>query len=99
MILILYKYFDPKILIVTQSGRPSKHEGYDRTGDYTTRTKITQELVHHIEDGLRYYEQDLWNDNEWAQPTNTSSSFKVINYSVNNFLFDFFINSIACFLF
>lgn len=32
-----------------------------------------------IDDGLRYYEQDLWNDNEWAQPTNTSSSFKTVN--------------------
>lgn len=65
---------------MTQSNRPSKHEGYDRTGDYTTRTKITQELVHHIEDGLRYYEQDLWNDNEWSQPINTSSSFKVFGF-------------------
>lgn len=72
--------FINKILIVTQSNRPARHEGYDRTGDYTTRTKISQELVHHIEDGLRYYEEDLWNDeHEWAHSANTSSSFKTVN--------------------
>ena len=64
-------------MIVTQSGRPAKHEGYDRTGDWTSRTKITKELIHHIEDGLRYYEQDLWNDHEWSHSANQSSSFKV----------------------
>ena len=69
---------------MTQSTRPAKHEGYDRTGDYTSRTKISQELVHHIEDGLRYYEQDLWHDHEWAPSVNPSSSFKVL-YSI---LFD-----------
>ena len=63
---------------MTQSTRPTKHEGYDRTGDWTSRTKITQELVHDIEDGLRYYEQDLWNDHEWAHhAANPPSSFKV----------------------
>ncbi|KAK4019727.1 hypothetical protein OUZ56_001736 [Daphnia magna] len=71
--------FINKILIVTQSNRPTKHEGYDRTGDWTTRTKITQELVHDIEDGLRYYEQDLWNDHEWAPSVNPTSSFKTVN--------------------
>ena len=70
--------FINKILIVTQSNRAAKHEGYDRTGDWTSRTKISQDLVHHIEDGLRYYEQDLWNDDhEWAHSANTPSSFKV----------------------
>ncbi|EFX64864.1 hypothetical protein DAPPUDRAFT_304229 [Daphnia pulex] len=71
--------FINKILIVTQSTRPTKHEGYDRTGDWTSRTKITQELVHHIEDGLRYYEQDLWNDHEWAPSVNPTSTFKTVN--------------------
>jgi len=72
--------FINKILIVTQSSRPAKHEGYDRTGDYTTRTKISQDLVHHIEDGLRYYEEDLWNDDhEWAHAANPPSSFKTVN--------------------
>jgi len=72
--------FINKILIVTQSNRAAKHEGYDRTGDWTSRTKISQDLVHHIEDGLRYYEQDLWNDDhEWAHSANTPSSFKTVN--------------------
>lgn len=65
---------------MTQSTRPTKHEGYDRTGDWSTRTKITQELVHDIEDGLRYYEQDLWNDHEWTPTINPASSFKVLNF-------------------
>ncbi|XP_068232909.1 la-related protein 1B-like isoform X2 [Palaemon carinicauda] len=68
-----------KLLIVTQSppsgagtttgtsasSRPPKHEGFDRTGDWTTRTKITQELAKVINDGLFYYEQGLWEDSEW----------------------------------
>ncbi len=32
-----------KLLIVTQTpNRPRKHEGYDRTGDFTSRAKMTQ---------------------------------------------------------
>uniref|UniRef100_A0A1E1XGA8 La-related protein 1 n=1 Tax=Amblyomma aureolatum TaxID=187763 RepID=A0A1E1XGA8_9ACAR len=54
-----------KILIVTQTPpAPSglrKHEGYDRTGDWTSRVKMTQELAQIINDGLYYYEDDLWN--------------------------------------
>lgn len=50
-----------KILIVTQvRHRAPKHEGYDRTGDWTTRTKITQDLEQVINDGLTNYEEDLW---------------------------------------
>lgn len=54
-----------KILIVTQvpnaqSTRLPKHEGYDRTGDWTTRVKITQDLEQAINDGLCFYEEDLW---------------------------------------
>ncbi|XP_050313917.1 la-related protein 1B [Anthonomus grandis grandis] len=53
-----------KLLIVTQapSSRAPKHEGYDRTGDWTTRVKMSQELVKAINDGLYYYEEDLWHD-------------------------------------
>lgn len=54
-----------KILIVTQTPpAPSglrKHEGYDRTADFTSRVKMTQELAQVINDGLYYYEDDLWN--------------------------------------
>lgn len=53
-----------KLLIVTQchgvSTRLPKHEGYDRTGDWTTRVKITQDLEQEINDGLYYYQEDLW---------------------------------------
>lgn len=53
-----------KLLIVTQvsdiSSRIPKHEGYDRTGDWTTRVKMTQDLEQAINDGLYYYEDDLW---------------------------------------
>ncbi|ODM93557.1 La-related protein 1 [Orchesella cincta] len=45
---------------VSPPNRPPKHEGYDRTGNWTkTRTKITQELAQVINDGLHYYEDDL----------------------------------------
>ena len=64
-----------KLLILTQttqagqqtSSRYVKHEGYDRTGDWTTRVKMSQELEKTINDGLYYYEQDLWsNQTEWV---------------------------------
>lgn len=52
-----------KLLIVTQSSsRPLKHEGYDRTGDWTTRVKMSQDIEQAINDGLYYYEEDLWHD-------------------------------------
>lgn len=52
-----------KILIVMQTpARPPKHEGYDRTGDYTSRVKMTQELEQTITDGLMHYQEDLWVD-------------------------------------
>ena len=36
-----------------------KHLQSDRTGDYYTRSKMTQELAKEINDGLQYYEQDV----------------------------------------
>ena len=64
-----------KIIVVTQNmttGRV-KHEGYDRTGDWTTRVKLTQELSKVINDGLFYYEQDLWglHDRHGSKPHKT----------------------------
>lgn len=59
-----------KILIVAQTPPPPapsglrKHEGYDRTADFTSRVKMTQELAQVINDGLYYYEDDLWNQVE-----------------------------------
>lgn len=59
-----------KILIVTQTtpvvpsaSRVPKHEGHDRTGEWTTRVKMTRDLEQAINDGLYYYEEDLWIEN------------------------------------
>lgn len=49
-----------KILIVTQSTRYTKHEGYDRTGDWIARIKMSRDLERTISDGLVCYEEDLW---------------------------------------
>lgn len=52
-----------KILIVTQTPPYlRKHPGGDRTGHHTSRAKLSGELVKAINDGLFYYEQDLWDD-------------------------------------
>jgi len=46
-----------KLVIVTQTpGRPKKHEGFDRTGDFVSRAKMSSELAKIINDGLIYYE-------------------------------------------
>lgn len=64
-----------KILIVTQIGhRPPKHEGYNRTGNFTNRSKISQDLEQVINDGLHNYEEDLWTSD--APPP---SSYKTVN--------------------
>lgn len=42
-------------MIVTQTPPPIKK--HDRTGNYVTRVKMTQELSKAINDGLYYYEQ------------------------------------------
>ncbi|KAI5102711.1 la-related protein 1B isoform X3 [Silurus meridionalis] len=54
-----------KILIVTQTPPyMRKHPGGDRTGNHVSRAKITTELAKAINDGLYYYEQDLWTEDE-----------------------------------
>lgn len=66
-----------KLLIVTQATtRAPKHEGYDRTGDWTTRVKMSQELVQAINDGLYYYEEDLWVALDHDRPA--SGSYKTV---------------------
>ncbi|TRY99108.1 hypothetical protein DNTS_021540 [Danionella cerebrum] len=57
-----------KILIVTQTPpHLRKHPGGDRTGNHVSRAKITTELAKAINDGLFYYEQDLWTKEEGPQ--------------------------------
>ncbi|CAL8132562.1 unnamed protein product [Orchesella dallaii] len=63
---------------VSPPNRPPKHEGYDRTGNWTTRTKITQELAQVINDGLRYYEDDLVGV-EGLPTAPTKNSFTTVN--------------------
>lgn len=66
-----------RILIVTQippSNRQTKHFGYNRTGDWTTRTKIAQEVEQIINDGLANYEDDLW-----VESQTPASTYKTVN--------------------
>ena len=60
-----------KILIVMQTPPAlRKHPQGDRTGDYQSRSKITAELGKVINDGLFYYEKDLWEEfsvSQWCQ--------------------------------
>lgn len=64
-----------KILIVTQTPPyMRKHPGGDRTGNHVSRAKITSELAKVINDGLYYYEQDLWME----QGEINSAAMKVI---------------------
>lgn len=49
------------IIIVTQTPPANKkHPGGDRTGYHESRAKITTDLSKIINDGLYYYEMDLW---------------------------------------
>lgn len=67
-----------KILIVTQvKNRAPKHDGYNRTGDFTSRTKITQDLEQVINDGLHNYEEDLWT-HDGTQLTNSYKTLNII---------------------
>lgn len=64
-----------KILIVTQTPPyMRKHPGGDRTGNHMSRAKITSELAKVINDGLYYYEQDLW----MGEDENKHTAIKVI---------------------
>ncbi|KAJ3589232.1 hypothetical protein NHX12_010078 [Muraenolepis orangiensis] len=72
-----------KILIVTQTPPYlRKHPGGDRTGQYTSRSKLTTELVKVINDGLFYYERDLWDDTcdpEYATIKQEVENFKKVH--------------------
>ncbi|KAK7925718.1 hypothetical protein WMY93_008028 [Mugilogobius chulae] len=72
-----------KILIVTQTPPYlRKHPGGDRTGNHTSRAKLTSELAKVINDGLFYYEQDLWDDTyepEYATIKQEVENFKKVH--------------------
>lgn len=64
-----------KILIVTQTPPyVRKHPGGDRTGNHESRAKLTADLVKAINDGLYYYEQDLWKGEEQTESTKVTST-------------------------
>uniref|UniRef100_A0A8C6LSX5 La ribonucleoprotein 1B n=1 Tax=Nothobranchius furzeri TaxID=105023 RepID=A0A8C6LSX5_NOTFU len=68
-----------KILIVTQTPPYlRKHPGGDRTGSHESRARITAELAKAINDGLYYYEQDLWGE-EPAEGGKDAENFRKIN--------------------
>ncbi len=59
-----------KLVIVTQTpSRPRKHEGFDRTGDFVSRAKMSQELAQVINDGLVYYEEGRMMTDESEEET------------------------------
>ena len=75
-----------KILIVTQTP-PSfrKHPQGDRTGDFTPRSKMTAELAKVINDGLCYYEADLWEDADQVLiPLNIETTKYFDNFVMEN---------------
>ncbi|XP_023598917.1 la-related protein 1B isoform X2 [Trichechus manatus latirostris] len=72
-----------KILIVTQTPPyMRKHPGGDGTGNYRSRAEITSELAKVINDGLYYYEQDLWmeeDENKHTAIKQEVENFKKLN--------------------
>ncbi|KAM3955526.1 LOW QUALITY PROTEIN: la related protein [Aphomia sociella] len=68
-----------RLLIVTQTpARAPKHD-HDRQGDWCTRTKITQDLEQVITDGLRHYEEDLWNDSEYTSSYSSQNQYRTVS--------------------
>ncbi|XP_065207495.1 la-related protein 1 isoform X2 [Planococcus citri] len=67
-----------KLLIVTQASHPNrlKHDGYDRTGDWQTRVKISQDLEQAIDLGLQIYEENLWSQQQWVS---SPSNYRTVN--------------------
>ncbi|CAF2343046.1 unnamed protein product [Rotaria sp. Silwood2] len=58
-----------KILIITPtppSNRKQHQKNHDHTGEYTPRARMTAEIAKIIDDGLRWYEEELWHDRPTA---------------------------------
>ena len=59
--------------------RPKKHEGFDRTGDFCSRVKMSQDLAQVINDGLVYYEEHNLEDQEEEKSWIESKNVNVIS--------------------
>lgn len=71
-----------KILIVTQTPPYlRRHPGGDRTGNHESRAKITADLAKAINDGLYYYEQNLWKGEEQVECNKVRQSLSRFGYS------------------
>eukprot|EP00096_Caligus_rogercresseyi_P007375 TRINITY_DN2521_c0_g1_i1.p1 TRINITY_DN2521_c0_g1~~TRINITY_DN2521_c0_g1_i1.p1 ORF type:complete len:1107 (+),score=387.35 TRINITY_DN2521_c0_g1_i1:236-3556(+) len=72
-----------KLVIVTQTPvRPKKHEGFDRSNDSVSRVKMSQDLAKVINDGLFYYESDLWDERDvdtWIESNEQDKNVNVIS--------------------
>ncbi|KAM9329359.1 la-related protein 1B [Gastrophryne carolinensis] len=74
-----------KILIVTQTPpHLRKHPGGDRTGNHVSRAKMTSELAKVINDGLYYYEQDLWTTE--SEPDHLALKQEIENFKKLNLI-------------
>jgi hypothetical protein len=55
-----------KILIITPTPPSNRKQHqkntHERTGEYTPRARMTAEIAKIIDDGLRWYEEELWHD-------------------------------------
>ena len=70
-----------KILIVTQTPpHMRKHPSGDRTGNHESRAKLTTDLAKAINDGLYYYEQDLWTGEEQIEGIKVRKTWKQIGH-------------------
>ncbi|CAB4022126.1 Hypothetical predicted protein, partial [Paramuricea clavata] len=69
------------IMIVTQTPPPVNRK-HDRTGNFVKRARLTGEFAKIINDGLYYYEQDLWDDSDdsyLSKKIELSSSWKKVD--------------------
>ncbi|CAB4062478.1 LARP1 [Lepeophtheirus salmonis] len=81
-----------KLVIVTQTPvRPKKHDGFDRSSESISRVKMSQDLAKVINDGLFYYESDLWDERDvdtWIENfdkiRNALPTYSSSNASSNN---------------
>ena len=71
-----------KILIVTQTPPYiRKHPGGDRTGNHESRAKLTTDIAKAINDGLFYYEKDLWKGEEQLESSKVRKTWRIESLS------------------